>query len=196
MTDEAVKTDESPVEAAVEAPVAPQDDTFYKDLGATRSQLTELGVPPNEVPKPEDKIPGLELTWEQALLLEIEKPKGVKAMQEVKKKYNLPLFVIPGRKLRYIFRGTTEREWTNFVREMKVNPERLKMEEGQGTTEDKMGQITTLMKELVIQKFCVLPPLNIDTIRDGISPGEVAGIYEAFMAAIDFSDVPPPAIPI
>lgn len=191
---------EAPAEVPVEqTPVPPvENEAKVPGLDLTRTDLISLGVPDGETPSSKDKIPGLELTWEQADFLEINKPAGIAALQKVKQTYTeIGLFFIPGQTQKYVFRGTNRREWTNFVRQMKVNPERQKIEQQGGETQEAIaGQIQTLMQELVFQKFCVLPQLSIDQVRDGLLPGEVSSIYESYMNAIGYTDMPPPAIKI
>lgn len=180
-----------------EAPVqADQEDLSIGALGCKQSDLAACGVDISTFSM-KDKVPNLELTWEQMGILEIDIPAGVQRLQQLKTdpKYGgLPMFFMLVGDTRYVMRGTTRLEWNQFTGQMMADmPKKREELAEQGMDVSQVDlKMKAMLEEKVVAKFAVMPTFTHEEVIR-MAPGDVTQLYDSWMMAVGFQE-PPPAI--
>jgi len=146
-------------------------------------------LPPADQRKPDDKIPGLELTWRDATEgLEL-KDESIARLIALKKTFGR-VIVIPTNSDVYVARGCTRLEWRQVVGELGQVEETREQLLREGKSEAIVTQELTMRAEdKLVERFLVFPKLRIDEIRK-LPPGEVKTIHDAIMIGLGYGQQP------
>lgn len=147
------------------------------------------GLPPVDQRKPDDKIPGLELTWRDATEgLEL-KDESIARLIALKKAYGR-VIVIPTNTDVYVARSCTRLEWRQVVSELGEVDETRDRLAKEGKSEAVVTQnLTMLAEDKLVERFLVFPKLRIDEIRK-LPPGEVKTVHDAIMIGLGYGQQP------
>lgn len=172
MTDPQTETPEAP---AVETPTPGSPGTTFtiEDLKAQREA------------DPKQKVPTLELTYEDAEVLELSDEAVIKII-DLKQKFKR-LHLVPTDLGVYAFKTTTRTGWRDVVMntaQMASTRERV-LEETGGNEMAAETILSMIQEDHLVDRFMVMPEMSLEQIRQ-LPPGEVKTLYDSLSRALGY----------
>jgi DNA repair ATPase RecN len=143
--------------------------------------------------KLKEKIPGLELTFGDAEELALTES-DIGQLQEIKKKYEIPVHLLRTIRGAYAIKECTRIEWRNkmleYQRSLGEAREQMTAEGRDPTYIESI--LNMLLQEKVVSWLLIYPTIDSMSVRR-MPPGEVETIFNGIMMALGFNQ---PTVPI
>jgi len=172
MTDPQTETPEAPV-VETTTPGAPGTTLTIEDLKAQREA------------DPKQKVPTLELSYEDAEILELSDEAIIKII-DLKQKFRR-LHLVPTDLGVYAFKTTTRTGWRDVVMntaQMASTRERV-LEETGGNEMAAETILSMIQEDHLVDRFMVMPEMSLEQIRQ-LPPGEVKTLYDSLSRALGY----------
>jgi hypothetical protein len=134
---------------------------------------------------PKAKIPGLELTWEDAEILELADD-AIQELVQLKATYKV-LHLVPSDVTIYVFRSCSRLSWRKIAAEtldMDKSKEQF-LEESGGNPQAANLILNMIQEERLVQRLLVKPQLTKQEILE-LPPGEVKHLYDSLMRSLGY----------
>lgn len=149
---------------------------------------TTTALPPVADRKPDDKVPGLELTWRDCDLLELA-DSTIEKLLNLKREY-FKIILIPTSTELYVARSCTRQEWRQVISELGEVDESKERLVKEGKSEAVVTQFLTMIAEdKLVERFLVHPKLSLSDIRK-LAPGEVKTLHDSIMMGLGYGQMP------
>jgi len=166
---------------AVETPPAPP----APQPGAPGTTFTIADIKEARQKDPKQKIPTLELTYEDAEILDLADEAIIKIIS-LKQLYKR-LHLVPTDLGVYAFKTTTRTGWRDVVMntaQMASTRERV-LEETGGNEMAAETILSMIQEDHLVDRFLVMPEMTLEEIRQ-LPPGEVKTLYDSLSRALGY----------
>lgn len=154
---------------------------------------TDTSTPPVKPERdPKAKIPGLELTWGDAEILELT-DEGINELVKLKAanpQSRLNLIPLRDGKM-FIARNCSRTEWRQVVSELQgADTDRARVQNDPNLSAQAIEQqINMLAEDRLVARFLVHPKLSVLEVRD-MDPGDVKCLHDSILMGIGFAQPP------
>lgn len=155
---------------------------------ATAPDATPPSLPPVSERQQDAKIPGLELTWRDAEILELA-DSTIATLLDLKRQY-YKVILIPTQNDLYVARSCSRQEWRQVVTDLGNVDETRDRLIKEGKPENVVNQhLTMISEDKLVERFLIYPKLQLTEIRQ-LPPGEVKTIHDAIMVGLGYGQQP------